>query len=114
MTNPKQALQPSRKELLAKLESIVGEHCYNGNIRNFSGDTQLDDGSWFRYPVTAVFQGKPEKWKNLRVGLIEDSDFVRAHYSFGANQLFIIYALDELLTYLEQNHGLTLPQDQAQ
>ena len=45
-------LEPMR-ELLTRMEKIVGNSCYNANIQNYLGGGILDStGRKFRYPVS--------------------------------------------------------------
>ncbi|MEW2839098.1 hypothetical protein, partial [Vibrio sp. JC34] len=42
----------TRKELLIKLEKIIGSSCYNGNIQNWGANGEwLGEGRSFRYPI---------------------------------------------------------------
>lgn len=48
-----------RKALLAKMENIIGNSCYNGNIQNLGPNYErYCDGREFRYPITFLDNGK--------------------------------------------------------
>ena len=111
MANPNQIPSESTKRLLAKLEDIIANSFYSRTAKNFSGHDELDDGRWFRYPITIDSQGKPSKYRNVYLSLFDDKEFVSARYVMGTNQLYIVQGLLEVLRYLEQNHGLVLPAD---
>ena len=47
------AISKERLALLRKLESIVGESCYNASIQNWGPNAEfLGEGRSFRYPIT--------------------------------------------------------------
>jgi hypothetical protein len=98
-----------RAQLLARLEQIVGGNCYNGNIQNFGpGGSFEGEGRDFRYPLTLV---DPAGVKRKRRSLATDETpeaLSTEYYSFGANRLHIIKALNEVLDYLEANTELKL------
>ena len=80
-------------DLIAELEYIIGQCCFNPNIKNFSGDVELDDGRWFRYPLTVeLSNGKQEKWKRKlnASALTTPERFTKAHYS-SAQMKFILF-----------------------
>ena len=98
-------------DLIAELEYIIGQCCYNSNIKNFSGDTELDDGRWFRYPLTVELNGKKEKWRRkLKASLTTPDKFAKAHYGSGANEIHIVYGIMCAIEYLEKNYGLQIPE----
>lgn len=107
-------LTKSRRDVLVKLESILGEECYNGNIQNYgpSGSREAD-GRSFRYPLMVRLEDGIEQ--KIHASSIPDSvpdNALRSgYYAFGANQLDVMSALDRMLTYLEKNHGLKLKVD---
>lgn len=50
----REKVEPIR-ELLVRMEAIIGQECYNGNIQNYSSLGEWDgEGRSFRYPVTFV------------------------------------------------------------
>lgn len=97
------------KELLIKLESIVGNECYNSNIQNYSSWGELDsEGRSFRYPV--IFHKETSKSKRKEVNRdIPSEELITGFYKFGANELSIYRALHKILKHLEKNNGLKLP-----
>lgn len=104
-TIPSQA----RAALLAQLENLVGNSCYNGNIQNWGpGGVFLGEGRSFRYPLTLI-DSEGDKVKRHRAATdVPPETLKTGYYAFGANQLHIVEALDEVLKYLESNHGLKL------
>ena len=105
-------LSEATKQLLIKLEQMIGGNCYNTSAKNFSGRDELEDGRWIRYPLTIQLAGKPEKFSKLpHSSLFKDEDFVRARYVTGTNHFFVMRGLVEVLHHLEENHGLKLPVD---
>lgn len=104
-------LQRARRNVLIKLESILGAECYNANIQNYGlGGSREADGRSFRYPLT-VRLSADEKQK-IRTGSVPDTitdEALRSgYYAFGANQLDVMTALERMLTYLEKHHSLTI------
>jgi hypothetical protein len=97
-----------RLELLMKLESLVGNECYNANTQNWGPGGKFEGkGREFRYPLTVI--GKDGKKTKPKPGERLSADVAATgHYAFGANQLHIIRALDQVLGYLEENHQLKL------
>ena len=99
-----------RMELLAKLEHIVGQNCYNGNIQNWGANGHYEgEGRGFRYPLT-VFKKDGEKLKRKHpdVSDLPPEVIATGHYVMGANKLHIIRALDDVLKFLEDNNDLKL------
>ena len=48
-----QSLSTARRNLLVRLESMLGNECYNANIQNYGpGGVREADGRSFRYPLT--------------------------------------------------------------
>jgi len=96
-----------RKKLLVKLEDIIGNSCYNGNIQNWGPNYErYHDGREFRYPITFLDKGddkEKEKTVDLDMGL---DKMKTGYYAFGANRLSIMTALDEIIDYLIENHCL--------
>lgn len=104
-------LSSSRRQILVKLESILGAECYNANIQNYGpGGAREAAGRSFRYPLMIrLIDGVKQK---IRVSSIpesvSDEELRSGYYAFGANQLDAITALDRILNYLEKNHGLVI------
>ncbi|NII11740.1 hypothetical protein [Oleiagrimonas sp. C23AA] len=98
-----------RARLLAQLEQIVGSNCYNGSIQNYGpGGSFEGAGRDFRYPLTVV-DADGTKRKKRSPAIDETPEALSTgYYSFGANRLQIIHALNEVLEYLETNAELKL------
>jgi len=97
-----------KKQLLSKLESIIGNSCYNGNIQNWGpGYTKYCDGREFRYPITFLENGVTKDKCRSTDPTMALERMKTGHYSFGANRLYIIEAIEKIIDYLEENHGLT-------
>ncbi len=96
-----------KKELMAKLESMIGNSCYNGNIQNWGPNyARYCDGREFRYPITFMDEGnKKDKCWHADPNMPLDR-MKTGYYAFGANQLHIMEALGRVIDYLEENHGL--------
>lgn len=92
-----------RKSLLIKMEKIIGSSCFNGNIQNWGPNGQWrGEGRAFRYPL---------RLNNLGSKRVVDSDIsmeilLTGRYAFGANQLHIMRALDEIIDLLQNSYGL--------
>ena len=96
--------------LLAEIEHLVGENCYNPNIQNWGpGGEYEGEGRDFRYPLTMIDERGVEcRRKYLPATDIAPEMLATGYYAFGANRLHIIKALDEVLRHLETHHGLKL------
>jgi len=104
-------LSNNRKRLLAHLEEVVGRHCYNGHIQNHGpGGTWEGEGRWFRYPVRYGDEGGWKTRGRLSPSL-NTEELLSAHYAFGANNLYIIHALNAVLDVLVKEYGLEIPED---
>ena len=98
-----------RTELLLVLEDLVGNACYNANMQNWGPHGAFEgEGREFRYPVTFVdTDGKKFKRRNAG-GDLAPNVVITGHYAFGANELHIMKALDEVLVYLEGHLNLKI------
>lgn len=98
-----------RAQLLARLEQIVGSNCYNGNIQNYGPNGSFEgEGRDFRYPLTVVDEdGNKRKKRSPAIDETPEA-LSTGYYSFGANRLQIVHALNEVLDYLETNADLKL------
>jgi hypothetical protein len=95
-----------RKELIIALERIIGNEFYNAKIQNYGpGGVFEGEGRDYRYNIS--FRGK-DGWSKTKFvdPAIPDAEFMTGTYKFGQNECAVIRALDEILTYLERNHGL--------
>ena len=100
-----------KKKILAEMETIIGNSCYNGNIQNWGpGGEWYGEGREFRYPITFLDNGT-EKDKcrdtNPSMGI---KRMRTGYYAFGANRLNIIHALERVLSKLESEYGFD-PED---
>ena len=109
MRNRKQKISEKRKVLLLKLESMIGDSCYNDFIKNYGPGGKLEsEGRWFRYPIIFVDKhGKPLKTRSPRADKITDNMLRNGFYPFGANHLHIMKALANILDYLEKQYDLS-------
>lgn len=99
-----------RAKVLAEIENIVGNNCYNGSIQNYGpGGFYEGSGRRFRYPITMIDkEGEKQKRSHLVGDDITPQMLSSGYYAFGANRLHIIRALNEVLAHLELKHGLKL------
>lgn len=98
-----------RAELLAELEHLVGQECYNDNIQNWGpGGVFLGEGRGFRYPLTRIDRDRNRVKTRNKADADDPEVLASGYYAFGANRLHIVRALDRVLSHLEENHGLTL------
>lgn len=104
MTIPKK-----RAQLLLELESLIGNKCYNGNIKNWgAGGVFEGEGREFRYPITFVNESGEKIKKSSKDTALLPATIMTGYYAFGANQLHIMRGLARVLRYLEEHHGLKL------
>lgn len=99
--------EEKKKLLLSKMEAIIGNSCYNGNIQNWGPNGEWHgEGREFRYPITFLDKGT-EKDKRWSTDATMDINRMRTgYYAFGANRLNIIQALENIIQLLETEHGL--------
>ena len=94
------------RDLLIRMESIIGDECYNDNIQNYSSwGVWEGEGRSFRYPVTVLRNGATEK-RRARFDDLQAEELVTGHYRFGANELSIYRALVKIIDMLEADYGL--------
>lgn len=99
-------MDSNRAKLVAELEWIVGQACYNGNIQNWGpGGSYEGEGRYFRYPLSYVLQGNTQKWR-YEAAPLPPQVLETGHYAFGANRLHIIRGLDKAVQHLERTRGL--------
>src|SRR5574341_1984646 len=97
-----------RRKLLITFESVVGESCYNGNIQNYGPGGEWDgEGRSFRYPITFIGADRRgiKRWYTDDLN-VPDAVLLNGHYKFGANELHIMYALNQILDMLEEVTGM--------
>jgi hypothetical protein len=102
-------IDAKRAKLLAELEYLVGNNCYNPKIQNYGAHgIYHGEGRSIRYPLTTL-NSDHEPVKSRGKALPDDAkELSTGYYAFGVNRLHIIKALDEVLRHLEDNHGLKL------
>lgn len=102
-------IEPMR-ELLTRMEKIVGNSCYNGNIQNYAGRGVLgSEGRVFRYPVTFTQPDDSTLKRWDRQDDIAAEVLINGHYKVGANELSIYRALVKIIDMLETEYGFKLP-----
>jgi hypothetical protein len=104
-------ISKARRHLLVRLESLIGNECYNSNIQNYGpGGVREAEGRAFRYPLTIrVSEGEKQKIRSTTIPDTVPSEMLASgYYAFGANQLDVMAALERVLKYLEKNHGLSV------
>lgn len=94
------------RDLLVRMERIIGYECYNDNIQNYgSFGVWEGEGRSFRYPLTVLRGGKPEKRRTSMEDL-QPEELITGHYRFGANELSINRALVKIIEMLEDEFDL--------
>lgn len=103
-------LTNKRAKLLAELAEIVGGNCYNGNIQNYGpGGIYEGQGRSFQYSLTYLDEkGDKRMMKYPTRAELSAQEISTGHFVFGANHLRIVRALDQVVTHLEEKHGLSL------
>lgn len=98
-------IEPIR-DLLVRMEKIIGSECYNANIQNYgAGGMWEGEGRSFRYPLTFTRDGEDEKRSSAPEDLAAEA-LITGRYKFGANELGIFRALVRIVDMLETDHGL--------
>ncbi|MFL0587191.1 hypothetical protein [uncultured Sphingomonas sp.] len=97
-----------RRDLMVRMERILGSECYNDNIQNYSSWGAWEgEGRSFRYPVTFVRDGRTEK-RRQRTDDLAAEELITGHYKFGANDLSVYRALMKIIDMLETDYRLDL------
>ena len=106
---PRKRLSGSRKALLVKMESIIGNQCYNTNIQNWGPGGEFEgQGRDFRYPITLCSKDEAKN-KRRRVDVRQFGDNLSdGYYAFGANELHIMRGLEQVLEYMEETYEVDL------
>ena len=107
-------LSRDRRKVLVQMESILGNECYNASIQNYGpGGVREADGRAFRYPLMVrLSDQEKQKIRDYSVPSDVPEEALRSgYYSFGANQLDVMVALEKMLRYLEQHHGLIIKEN---
>lgn len=100
------------RDLLVRMEAIIGSECYNANIQNYSAwGVWEGEGRAFRYPVTYIRDGQEEKRKT-RTDDLQPETLITGHYKFGANELSIHRALVRIVDMLKTDYGLQIPDNE--
>ena len=94
------------KDLLIKMESIIGNECYNTNMQNWgSGGIWEGEGRSFRYPITLELGDKSVKRRRVSINIVPET-LMTGRYKFGANELNIFIALEKIVEMLQVDYGL--------
>lgn len=101
-----------RKELIRRMERIIGNSCYNGNIQNYGpGGEWEGEGRQFRYPINFIGQDQRKiKLKHVDPKMGK-AMLLTGYYAFGANSLNVMRALDSIVTILEEEYSIQKPVD---
>ncbi|MBE9398933.1 hypothetical protein IOQ59_16865 [Pontibacterium sp. N1Y112] len=97
-----------KKKILAEMESIIGNSCYNGNIQNWGpGGEWYGEGREFRYPITFLDQGALKNKCRSSDPSMPIQRMRTGYYAFGANRLYIIQALEKVVERLESKYNFS-------
>ena len=103
----KEKLDPI-KELLIRMESIIGNECYNQNIQNYGpGGIWEGEGRSFRYPVTFIVDKTDDKRWNVS-SVVDTETLMTGRYKFGSNELNIFRALAKVVEMLQTDYDFRL------
>lgn len=106
---PDKKMSKKRAKLLAELEYLLGSQCYNGSIQNWGPNgVQYSSGREFRYPLTVLDSDGDKTKYRYKADADDPLELSSGYYAFGANRLHVIEGLNDILNYLEANHGLKL------
>lgn len=98
-----------RAKLLADLEYLIGSNCFNASIQNWGpGGVFEGEGRDFRYPLTVIDNEGAKRKTRYKADPDAPTELITGYYAFGANQLQIMMALDDVVRHLEQNYDLKL------
>ena len=98
------------RDLLIRMEKIVGSSCYNDNIQNYSSwGVWEGEGRSYRYPLSFIKDGKREKRRNFTgESDLDTTTIMTGHYRFGANDLNIFEALLKIAEMIEREYKISL------
>lgn len=97
-------IDPIRK-MLNRMERIIGNSCYNGNIQNYADI----EGRSFRYPISfPTLDGSIEKRWDQQDDLPPEV-LINGYYKLGANEMNIYGALVRIIDVLETDYGFVRP-----
>jgi hypothetical protein len=105
------AISAAKRRLLVRMESMLGNECYNANIQNYGpGGIREAAGRSFRYPLTVRnSDGTTFKVRDTSVPPgVPTSILLSGYYAFGANQLDVMASLNRILDHLEEHYGLVI------
>lgn len=93
-----------RIDLIEQLEYIVSQNCHNRFTRNRDNT----DGRTYRYPVHMRTHNDHDAWYTYRgvISSATDKSLGTLHYEFGANDLYIGDALDQILDFIERRYDI--------
>lgn len=129
-------ISKARRDLLIRLEAILGKHAWNDNIQNYGFDGEFEDeGRQFRYPLRFQFtedwpapvvesiDGQRhllgEYWRcHVVPDQIPDERLLAGYYAFGANEFYVFRALDRIVDMLVEEYDLKIervpsPEDES-
>ena len=105
----REKIEPIR-ELLIKMERIIGSECYNANIQNYGPrGVWEDEGCSFRYPITFIVNDEDDRHRTVPSNTNPEV-LMTGRYKFGANELSIFRALEKVVEMLQDDYGLQLPE----
>lgn len=100
-------ISSKRASLIRELERIVGSETFNSKTQNYGpGGTFEGEGRDYRYPATFTNEAGEKIKPKPPYSTLPIEVQMTGRYSFGANELHIMRALEKALQYLEKNHGL--------
>lgn len=96
------------RDLLIKMEEIVGNECYNGKIQNYGpGGVWEGEGRSFRYPVKVRSGDDVQKHWSVPAEIAPEA-LISGWYQFGSNELSIFRALMKIIEMIESDYGVRL------
>lgn len=102
-------ISAKRARILAELEFIIGNSCYNPKTQNYGPHGIYEgEGRSIRYPLTTTDKDENKTKNRSRAPSEDPEELSTGYYAFGVNRLHIIKALNEVLGHLEKNHDLKL------
>jgi len=97
------------RELLEKMEQIIGNNFYNDHIQNYESWGMLEStGRAYRYPVTFVLQDGTRLNRGDWHDDLTPEALITGHYKVGANEMNVYRALVAIVDLLQDEYGLQL------
>jgi hypothetical protein len=97
------------RNLIIKIESIIGGHCYNSNIQNYtSGGRFESEGRWDKYPLNYRDKEFNKQKEHFISNSMSINEIRTSYYAFGANHLGIGRAIIKLMEHLEERYNIDL------